>query len=112
MSTDFTGNANVSPTVIFGPVSGVNHIVIGMRLAVSSVGLAGTVALTMRWTDPETGARSRTLGPLSLLSLNAFQEDLIDMIMADNTTCTYEVAVVGLLGSPQYSVRIANGGLG
>lgn len=112
MSTDFTGNANVAATTIFGPVSGITHVLLGVRVAVTQIGLAGTVTLTMRWTDPEVGARSRAFGPISLLGLNNLAEDVLDMIMADNTTATYEVTVAGLLGTPIYSVRIANGGLG
>lgn len=101
-----SGNSNVSTTTLIGNAGGDQPIIIAYKVTCTNAGIAGTVQLTMNWTDPYLGSQTMTAGPLSLLTLGASQTVTFPMDQANGTPVTYSVTVAGLLGSPTYDIQL------
>lgn len=63
----------------------------------------GTLNIVVRWTDPELGALSRTLGML-LSPLNNYASLVLNACVSGDTNPTVECNLMGIIGSPQFSV--------
>lgn len=79
---------------------------VGVSLGVSAPALTGTAFATLRWTDPNAGAKSKTY-PVLLTLLNNLEHSNEYLWIKDGTYVTIEVAVVGLLGTPTFTVTSA-----
>lgn len=96
--------AGMSATVIANTIPqsrSIQHV--GVHINVLSPVLAGVLFATVRWTE-QGSARAHTFAGISLLVAQAFPFQYLCIVRDAATDITVETTLVGVLGTPTYSV--------
>lgn len=108
-----TGSSSVASTILIGNGGGGDSpIFLGYKVICTNTSIAGSVSVTISWTDPYVGAQSVTLGPLSLLTLGGSQYTVIPLNQASGTNVYYTITTFGVVGSPTYDLQFLYIGAG